>query len=417
MSRRITIIGTLDTKGLEVAFVKELITSRGHIPLIIDVGIKGTPMVEPTISRYEVAAAAQTTLEEILSKNDKNAAIGAMALGVTEVVKRLYVEGQLDGVLGVGGVQGTVIGTAAMRILPVGVPKVMLSTVANGLTAFGPFVGTKDIAIIHSVADILGLNRLTRLVLAEAVGAVIGMVEMIDPVRERQRDGKSAIGMTVAGVTTPCAMRIRELLESWGYEVISFHCNGIGAQAMEELAGEGKLQGIIDLSPHDIPGYLFNGLMRASPDRMKSSTRNGVPIVFVPGGADFLLFGPLETVPPEMLRRKYVSHNPIHTHVKATYKEMKAVGRFVAERLIQTTGRAAIMVPMRGFSQLNIEGGPLYEPKSDAGFIEGLIGVLSDGAASQVEVVQIDSHINSPVFAESVARKLVALIESGDTNQ
>jgi uncharacterized protein (UPF0261 family) len=304
-----------------------------------------------------------------------------------------------------------------MRALPVGVPKVMLSTVANGQATFGPFVGTRDVTIIHSVADILGLNSLTRQVLAEAAGAVVGMVEMADATHQPQGAERPTIGMTVAGVTTPCAMRVRELLERAGYEVISFHCNGIGAQAMEELAAEGRLQGIIDLSPHDIPGYLFNGLMKASPDRMASSTREGIPIVFVPGGADFLLFGPVETVPPAMLTRKHVQHNPIHTHVKASYEEMKAVGRFVGERLSQTTGQAVIMLPRGGYSQLNIAGGPLYEPESDAGFVQGLTEALFVRPKGRVAVVEIDVHINDPLFAENVAARLRELIEGRQEQQ
>ncbi len=417
MSKHIAIIGTLDTKGPEVEFVRELIASRGHIPLVIDTGIRGAPAIEPAISRHELAAAAGTTLADILARNDKNAAINTMASGAATVVKRLHEQGKLDGVLGLGGVQGTVIGTAAMRALPVGVPKVMLSTVANGQATFGPFVGTRDVTIIHSVADILGLNSLTRQVLAEAAGAVVGMVEMLDAARQPQGAGRPTVGMTVAGVTTPCAMRVRELLERAGYEVISFHCNGIGAQAMEELAAEGRLHGIIDLSPHDIPGYMFNGLMKASPDRMASSTREGIPIVFVPGGADFLLFGPLETVPPVMLTRKYVQHNPIHTHVKASYEEMKAVGRFVGERLSQTTGQAVVMLPLGGYSQLNIVGGPLYEPESDAGFVKGLTESLFVHPKGHVAVVEIDVHINDPLFAESVAAKLRELVEGRQEQQ
>ncbi|MCZ7554479.1 MAG: Tm-1-like ATP-binding domain-containing protein [Anaerolineales bacterium] len=414
MSKHIAIIGTLDTKGPEVEYVRALIAGRGHIPLVIDTGIRGLPVIESAISRQELAAAAGTTLDDILARGDKNAAINTMASGVATVVRRLYEQGKLDGVLALGGVQGTVIGTAAMRALPVGVPKVMLSTVANGQATFGPFVGTRDVTIIHSVADILGLNSLTRQVLAEAAGAVVGMVEMVemvDAARHSPGAGRPTIGMTVAGVTTPCAMRVRELLERAGYEVISFHCNGIGAQAMEELAAEGRLQGIVDLSPHDIPGYLFNGLMRASPDRMLSSTRKGIPIVFVPGGADFLLFGPLETVPPAMLTRKYVQHNPIHTHVKASHEEMKTVGRFVGERLSQTTGQAVVMLPRGGYSQLNIVGGPLYEPESDAGFVKGLTETLFVHLKGYVAVIEMDVHINDPLFAESVAAKLRELVE------
>ena len=252
--KKIVIIATLDTKGEETRFVKELIEKRGHVPITIDCGIRGTPYFQPSISRQAVAEAAGMTLDEIITKLDKNNAIRAMTLGTKEIALRLYREGQLDGVIALGGVQGTMIGTAVMQALPFGVPKVMVSTVANGQTTFGPFTGTKDITMIHSVADILGLNFVTRQVLAEGVGAITGMVEMeISHVAPRP-----AVGMTTAGITTACAMRVREVMESWGYEVISFHCNGIGAKAMEELAdAEGWLE--FWISPPTMSSIRFLG--------------------------------------------------------------------------------------------------------------------------------------------------------------
>ncbi len=405
MPKNIIVIGTLDTKGQEIAFVRDLIADRGHQPVVIDTGIQGEPAIEPAISRGEVAAAAETSIEALLAAGDKNRAISAMASGVTAIAAALHAEGKLDGVIALGGVQGTVIGTAAMRTLPVGVPKVMVSAVANGQTTFGPFVGTKDVAIIHSVADILGLNIITRQVLAEAAGAVIGMAELaLGP----QSTERPTVAMTMAGVTTACVMRARQLFEAWGYEVIAFHCNGAGAKAMEELADAGQLQGILDLSPHDIGGYLRDGLMQASPDRLEAVSRRGVPIVFVPGGIDFILFGPLQSVAPEMLERSYVIHNPIHTHVRANHAEMREAGRFVGERLRPTTGPAAVMIPRRGFSQLNIEGGPLYDPEADHGFIEG----LTAAGAGQLAIAELDMHINEPAFAEAVSTKLRSLMET-----
>lgn len=231
---------------------------------------------------------------------------------------------------------------------------------------------------MHSVADILGLNIITRQVLAEAAGAVVGMAEMaLGP----QTTDRPTVAMTMAGVTTACVMRARELFESWGYEVIAFHCSGIGAKAMEELANAGKLHGILDLSPHDIGGFLRGGLMQASPDRLEAVGRRGVPIVFVPGGIDFILYGPLDSVAPAMLKRKYVVHNPIHTHVRAIRAEKSDAGRFVAERL----------------SQLNIRGGPPFDPQADQGFIEG----LTAAGAGRLAIAEMDMHINEPAFADA----------------
>ncbi|MDE2950554.1 MAG: Tm-1-like ATP-binding domain-containing protein [Chloroflexota bacterium] len=405
MPKTIIVIGTLDTKGQEIAFVRDLIANRGHQPVVIDSGIQGEPTIEATISRGEVAAAAETTIEDILAAGDKNNAISTMARGVTSISVRLRAEGKLDAVLALGGVQGTVIGTAAMRALPVGVPKLMVSTVANGQATFGPFVGTKDVTMMHSVADILGLNMITRQVLAEAAGAVVGMAELaLGP----QTTDRPTVAMTMAGVTTACVMRARERFEEWGYEVIAFHCNGIGAKAMEELADAGQLRGILDLSPHDIGGYLRGGLMQASPDRLEAVSRRSLPIVFVPGGLDFILFGPLQSIAPEMLERNYVVHNPIHTHVRANRAEMSDAGRFVAERLSQTTGPATIMIPGRGFSQLNIKGGPLFDPEADQGFIEG----LRAASAGQLAIAELDLHINEPAFAEAVSTELRSLMEA-----
>jgi uncharacterized protein (UPF0261 family) len=218
--------------------------------------------------------------------------------------------------------------------------------------------------------------------------------------------------MTTAGVTTDCAMRIRELMESWGYEVIAFHCNGIGAKAMEELAEAGRLAGILDITPHDIPDLLFGGIFPAVPDRMEATGRRGLPQVVVPGAADFILFGPAESMPAAMRERKYVIHNPIHTHVKANYAEMVAVGRYIGERLSRSTGPAEVLIPGLGFSQLNVAGGPMYEPESDLGFLDGLTEALGRAGAANVRVETLPLHINDEAFAEAAARRLDAMIRA-----
>jgi uncharacterized protein (UPF0261 family) len=407
MGKKIVIIGTLDTKGEETRYVRDLIEACGHTPIVIDCGIRGAPYFQPSVSRQAVAEATGTTLDEIIARQDKNHAIRTMTEGTKAIALGLYQAGNLDGIFALGGVQGTMIGTEVMRALPFGVPKVMVSTVANGQTTFGPFTGTKDVTMIHSVADILGLNFVTRRVLAEGVGAITGMVEMESGKEPSERP---AIGMTSAGITTACAMRVREAMESWGYEVIAFHCNGIGAKAMEELADAGKLVGILDLTPHDIPDLLFGGIFPASHDRMEATCRRGLPQVVVPGGADFILLGSLESVSPKMLERKHVIHNPIHTHVKANHDEMVAVGRFIAERLSRSIGPALILVPNLGFSQLNIAGGPMFEPESDRGFLEGLSAELARTGAKNVAVEVLDMHINDPAFAEAAAKRLDTMI-------
>jgi uncharacterized protein (UPF0261 family) len=406
---KIIVMGTHDTKGEELQFVKRRIESRGHGALTLDCGIMGRPTFEPGVSRQEVAAAVGTTIAEILERKDKNYAIATMTEGARKLVQDLHGRGELDGIIALGGGQGTVMGTTVMKALPFGVPKVMISAVANGRAPFGPFVGIRDMTIIHSVADVLGLNFVTRRVLAEGAGAIVGMVEMSEGT-EQPLD-RPAVAMTTAGVTTPCAMKIRELLVEWGYEVIAFHCNGIGAQAMEELAEEGRLAGILDLSPHDVPDVLFGGIFPAHPDRMGASARRGVPQLIVPGAADFILFGPVAEIPEEMLERKHIIHNPLHTHVRANREEMAAVGRYIAERLSQSTGPAAVLIPSGGFTQLNVEGGPMYEPESDRGFAEGIREVLDQRPELGIPVRDVDLHINDPAFAEEAARMMHQLIE------
>ena len=408
MAKHIVVVATLDTKELEAVYVKDLIESRGHIPVIVDCGVMKDPAFEPAVSRHAVAKAANTTIEEILQKVDKNHAIGTMTEGAVETAKALYEKGNLDGIISMGGVQGTVIGTTVMQALPFGVPKVMISAVANGLAAFGPFVGIRDIMILHSVADVLGLNAVTRRVLAEGVGAVVGMVEMD---YDSDDTTKPAVALTSAGVTTPCANRARELLEDLGYEVIAFHCNGIGAQAMEEMAEAGKLAGIFDLSPHDITDYLCGGIMPATAKRLQAICRRGVPLVVAPGCADIVLYGPVEDIPADILKRKYVIHNPIHTHVKANRSEMFELGKFIAERLGQSKGYATVFVPSQGFSQLNRAGGPIYEPESDNGFQEGLEAGFKKSPSDRATIEIVDMHINDPEFAETAVNELHQLIQ------
>jgi uncharacterized protein (UPF0261 family) len=408
VAKHIVLIATLDTKELEADYIKSLIESRGHIPVVVDCGVMKDPTFEPTVSRHAVAKAAHTTIDEILKAADKNHAISTMTRGAVETAKALYEKGNLDGIISMGGIQGTVIGTTVMQALPFGVPKVMISAVANGLATFGPFVGIRDIMILHAVADVLGLNAVTRRVLAEGVGAVIGMVEMD---YDSDDGSKPAVALTSAGVTTPCANQARELLEGLGYEVIAFHCNGIGAQAMEEMADAGKLTGIFDLSPHDITDYLFGGIMPATEKRLQASCRRGVPQVVAPGCADIVLYGPVEDIPADILKRKYVIHNPIHTHVKANRSEMFELGKFIANRLGQSKGYATVFVPSRGFSQLNRAGGPIYEPESDAGFLEGLEAGLKKSPSKKAVIKVVDMHIIDDEFAQTAVDELHGLIQ------
>ena len=406
MKGKILIVATLDTKGPEAGFIRELIEGKGHIPVMLDCGVMGKPTVTPDITRDEVAREAGTSIKELLDKGDKIKAIETMAEGAKRVGKRLYDQGELHAVISMGGIQGTVMGATVMQALPFGVPKVIVSAIANGLATFGPFVGTKDVTIIHSVADILGLNKVTRKVLAEGAGAVVGMLEM--EYAEGQEAGKT-VALTSAGVTTPCANMAREFLTEMGYEMIAFHCNGIGAQAMEELVEEGQLQGVLDMSPHDINDYLHGGIMPAWEGRMLATCRLGLPQVISTGCADIVLYGAHADMPEDIKKRKHYIHNPVHTHVKASYEEMLGLGRFIGKRLRDTRGWATVMVPGGGYSQQNIEGGVIWEPESDKGFVEGVTQEL-DPSNEKVKIEVLDMHINDPEFARALVDEMHLLI-------
>jgi uncharacterized protein (UPF0261 family) len=397
----IAIIGTLDTKGPEVGFVRDEVARRGHTPLVIDPGLLGQPAIAAGITRQEVAHAAGRELADLIASGDRQLCQRAMIDGLVAVVTRLHTDGRVDGVLAVGGAQGTAMATAAMRALPVGVPKVMVSTVACGQTTFGPYVGTKDVAMIHSVADILGLNRVTRRILAQAAAAVIGMAA----VGEVAVGDKELVAITQAGITTPGVMAIKEQLEALGFEVIAFHCNGIGGQAMEELIRDGVVKGVIDFSPHEITDLLYGGLMPALPGRLEAAGKMGIPQVLAPGATDIRLHGRPEELLDELRARAWVQHTPTHTHVRASAAEMAAVARYIAEKLNDGHGPRAVMVPRQGYSMLNREGQVLYDEAANRAFVQAMAQALAPG----VELIELEAHINDPAFAGAVVDTFLRL--------
>ena len=401
---KIVVIGTLDTKGPEVGFLRDEVVRRGHDPLVIDPGILGDPALAADVTRQQVAQAAGFELPDLVATGDRQHCQQAMIRGMVEIVSRLYDEGQVDGVVAVGGAQGTAMATAAMRALPVGVPKVMVSTVACGQTTFGPYVGTKDITMIHSVADILGLNRVTERILAQAAAAV-GAMASVAAVAEA---GRELVAITQAGITTPGVMAIKERLEGQGFEVIAFHCNGIGGQAMEALILEGVVKGVIDFSPHEITDFLFGGLMPAMPGRLEAAGTMGIPQIVTPGATDIRLHGKPEELPPELRQRACVQHTPTHTHVRTSAEEMAAVARTIAERLNAGRGPRAVMIPARGYSMLNRQGEVLYDEVSNQAFAQA----MEEALQPEVEFITLDAHINDRAFAEATVATFLRLRSS-----
>jgi uncharacterized protein (UPF0261 family) len=405
MSKPVVVIGTLDTKGQEVGYLRELIQARGLATIVIDPGVLNRPTVEADIAREAVARAGGAELADLIAAGDKGRAIQAMIDGTRAIVTTLYGEGRVGGVLAVGGGQGTAIGTAAMQALPIGVPKLMVSTIASGKNVFEPYVGTSDVTLMHSVADILGINAVTRKVFTNAAAAVAAMVEARESVAESDR---VVLGATMLGLTTPCVLRAHELLTSWGYEVVTFHPNGTGGRSMERLVDEGLIRGVLDVSTQELAGHVCRGLFDAGPTRLTAAGRKGLPQVVAPGGTDYIVFGPLASLTEEQRHRPRIIHNPNITLVRTAKDEMAEIGRLIAQRLNDARGPVAVLIPLGGFSFSDRPGHAFYNPGGRA----ALIAALESGLNRRVPLVKVDAHINEQPFADSVAEKMRELMES-----
>lgn len=397
-------MATLDTKGEEVNYLRGVIETYGIKTAVIDCSLLGEPKCEYDISRQQVLEEINKT-EEDIRKATKNQAVEWMKKALCSKLRHLSDQGLIKGVISVGGVQGTVVATYAMQALPVGVPKFMVSTVANGNSTFGPFIGTSDMVMMHSVVDISGLNFLLKKILTMAAGGICGMVKAVSAYNSDR--ATQIVGITMGGVTTPCVTKIKELLESRGIEVIVFHCNGIGARSMENLVEEGIITAVLDITPHDVTDLLNEGLMPAYTDRYEKIAHKGVPVIFVPGCADIILYNGEHKIPEDKKDRKYVKHNEIHTHVKANYEEMYELGQYVFNRLKQASGKVKIIIPKKGFSQMNYPEGPLYAPEWDQGFIDA----VTEQAAAGIGVVLTEDHINDDSFAQTCVREFLEMME------
>src|SRR6266478_693352 len=362
----IAVLGTLDTKGAEHAFVAEQIHARGHQTLVIDVGSLGKPGMRPDVSRAEVAKAAEVDAHALAAKRDRGEAVAAMAKGAAVMLARLAAAGRIQGVISLGGGGGTAIGTAAMRALPIGFPKLMVSTLASGNIA--PYLGVKDIVMFPSIVDVAGLNRISRLLFARAAGAICGMVETQPPAAS----GKPIIVASQFGNTTPCIDRARQLLEAEGFEVIVFAASGTGGRTMESLVESGMVAGVLDITTTEWADELIGGVLSAGPTRLEAAARHGVPAVVSTGCLDMVNFGPPETVPPKFKGRRFYQHNPQVTLMRTTPEENVQLGHVLAEKLNLSTGPITIILPLRGNSLISSPGGPFHDPKADQALYESL---------------------------------------------
>ena len=341
---------------------------------------------------------------EVLQRRDRGEAVAAAARGVVAVVADLSAKGWVDGILGLGGSAGTVIGTAAMRALPFGVPKVMVSTLASGQTR--PFVGGSDIMMLYPVADIAGLNRLTRTTLTNAALALAGMVQGRATDGRPDADNRPLVAATMFGVTTPCVDSARRALEGSGLEVVVFHATGVGGESMEGLVRDGRVAGVLDLTTTELADELVGGILSAGPDRLEAAVKAGLPQVVSVGALDMVNFGPRETIPERFRGRLFHAHNPSVTLMRTTTEENAALGRWVARVLAGSTAPAVVMIPLRGVSALDIQGGPFHDPEADGALFDALRRRTGRPRYSHVRVEARDEHINDPAFAAVAAKNL-----------
>ncbi|GGT29087.1 Tm-1-like ATP-binding domain-containing protein [Streptomyces purpureus] len=408
----VVLVGTLDTKGLEYGWLRERLLRRGVDVTVVDAGVIGDPRIAADVPRAEVARAGGADLERLRRDGDRGAAVTVMARGAAETVRRLHGEGRLHGVLALGGSGGTSIATRAMRELPLGVPKLMVSSMASGDVS--AYVGSTDITMMYSVVDIAGVNRVSAPILANAVDAVVGMAQGFAATSRADAagplggaGGRPLVAASMAGVTTGCVDAARERMTEHGYEVLVFHTSGAGGRTLETLAGEGQFAGVLDLTLSELADDLCGGLLTAGPGRLTAAGSRGVPQVVSLGALDMVKFGPADTVPDRMSERRIRVHNPSVTVVRTTPGECAELGRRVAAKLRAATGPTALVLPLRGLSTLGAPGGPYHDPAAD----EALFTALREGLrGSAVELVETDTHINDPAFGRAAADLLHRMI-------
>jgi uncharacterized protein (UPF0261 family) len=393
----IAVLGTLDTKGHEHAFVAERIRELGHQTLLIDVGTGGPPQVRPDVSREEVAAAGDLDLSALISRADRGECVSAMAKAAPKLLERLCLECRIQGVIGLGGGGGTAIASAAMRALPIGFPKLIVSTMASGNTAH--YVGTKDITMMPSIVDVNGLNRISRTIFSRAAGAICGMVS----VAISSDSSKPIIAASMFGNTTGCINAAMPLLEQHGFEVLVFHATGTGGRTMESLIESGLVAGVLDVTTTELADELVGGVLTAGPDRVNAAGRAGIPAIIVPGCLDMVNFGERSSVPAKFEGRNFYIHNPQITLMRTTPDECSQLGRILAQKINAWKSPVTVLIPRHGISIISAKGGPFHDPVADTALFDSLTTTLRP----DVKVISMDCEINDPVFAQTCVDALL----------
>jgi uncharacterized protein (UPF0261 family) len=396
------LVVTLDTKGQEALFLKGVLERLDIDVLVMDTGIFPSSMGDGDIGRHQVALAGGRSIDELIQSGNKGEAIQVMMDGAVVLTRALYDEGRIDGVLSIGGAQGTIIGTSAMRSLPLGVPKIMLSTMASGRRYFDTYVGTADVTLIHSVVDFFGLNSVLRQMLSNAAGALAGMLRA----GQVPTAGRSQVAITIYGTTTPAGMRIVSLLQNRGYETVAFHPNGVGGKAMEEMILEGRFDGVIDLTTHELIDELAGGQHAAGPNRLEAASRMGIPQVVVPGSTDYIVTGRFSELKRAWKKRTTMMHNPEMTFVMPSKQEMAKLGDLMARKLNQARGNTVVMVPLQGFCYPNCEGRALYNPGGVTAFVEALASRIKPSIPLRL----LPMHVNDESFSSAVVQEFEILM-------
>ena len=398
----IALLGTMDTKGDEHGFVAGQIRARGHKTLVIDVGTDQPPRLRPDVSREEVARLAGIDLAALTARHDRGECVAAMANAAAVVLAKLQSEGRIDGVISLGGGGGTAIAAAGMRALPVGFPKLMVSTLASGNTA--QYVGVKDIVMFPAIVDVAGINRISRTILTRAAGAICGMVEAKIPA------GNDApiIVASMFGNTTDCVQKAKALCESAGYEVLVFHATGTGGRAMESLIEAGMAAGVLDITTTEWADELVGGVLGAGPTRLDAAAKTATPAIVAPGCLDMVNFGARESVPAKFADRRFYQHNPQVTLMRTTPGECAELGRILAEKVNAYRGPVTVLLPLKGISVISAPGGTFHWPEADA----ALFGSIRKHLRPGIPLVEIDTVINDPAFAEACAKALLASMQA-----
>jgi uncharacterized protein (UPF0261 family) len=406
MPHTVVLVGSLDTKSEENDYVRRLIEKAGVSVLVSTTSVLGEPGFAPDVTREEVARAGGAEHADLVAAHDRGAALAVMAAGAAKIVAGLQASARIDGAIALGGTGGTSLASTAFRELPLGFPKLIVSTAASGNTE--AYVGETDLILVPSIVDVAGLNRISTRIMQNAAAALVGMVTA-DRDHATPASARPLVAASMFGVTTPCVTEARRLLEELGYEVLVFHMTGSGGRALESLIRQGFFAGVLDVTTTELPDHLVGGVFDAGPDRLTAAGTAGIPQVVSVGAIDMVNFGPLDTVPEQFAGRNLYVHNSSVTLMRTTPAECAQLGEEIARKLVAATGPTSLFLPLRGVSAIAVEDGPFYDPAADASLFES---IRAGVAGSAVELVELDTDVNDPAFAKAMVDTLHAAIQN-----